>query len=161
MEPYGSLPHSQQPATFPLQNQLDPVHAPTSNLLKIHPIHASPSHFLNTHFNIILPSTPWSSKWLFPSGFPSTTLYTPLLSTIRATYSAHLILLDFITRTVFGEQYSSLSSSLCSFLHSPCHLVPLRPKYSPQHPILKYPQPTFFPQCKRPGVTPMQHIRVL
>jgi hypothetical protein len=25
----------------------------------------------------------------------------------------------------------------------PCYLVPLRPKYSPQHPILKHPQPTF------------------
>jgi hypothetical protein len=31
-----------------------------------------------------------------------------------------------------------------------CYLVPLRLKYSPQHPILKYPQPTFLPQCKRP-----------
>ena len=26
-----------------------------------------------------------------------------------------------------------------------CYLVPLRPKYSPQHPIPKHPQPTFFP----------------
>ena len=25
----------------------------------------------------------------------------------------------------------------------PYHLVPLRPKYSPQHPVLKHPQPTF------------------
>jgi hypothetical protein len=24
----------------------------------------------------------------------------------------------------------------------PCYLVPLRPKYSPHHPILKHPQPT-------------------
>ena len=32
---------------------------------------------------------------------------------------AHLILLDFITRTIFGELYRSLSSSLCNFLHSP------------------------------------------
>jgi len=28
------------------------------------------------------------------------------------------ILLDLITRTVLGKKYSSLSSSLCSFLHS-------------------------------------------
>jgi hypothetical protein len=31
----------------------------------------------------------------------------------------HLIILDFITRTILGEQYRSLSFSLCSFLHSP------------------------------------------
>ena len=37
---------------------------------------------------------------------------------IHATCSAHLILLDFITRTILGEQYRSLISSLCSFLHS-------------------------------------------
>ena len=41
----------------------------------------------------------------------------------------------------------------------PCHLVPLRPKYSPQHPILKHPQPMFFPQCERPSVTPIQSNR--
>ena len=41
-----------------------------------------------------------------------------------------------------GWGYRSLSSSLCSFLHSR-HLVPLRPKYSPQHPILRHPQPMF------------------
>jgi hypothetical protein len=33
--------------------------------------------------------------------------------------SAHLILLYFIMQLTFGEQYRSLSSSLCSLLHSP------------------------------------------
>jgi hypothetical protein len=37
---------------------------------------------------------------------------------IRATCPAHLILLDFITRTLVGEEYRSLSSSVWSFLHS-------------------------------------------
>jgi hypothetical protein len=48
--------------------------------------------------NITLPPTPRSSKWLFPSGLPTKTLYAPLLSHIRATCTAHLSLLYFITR---------------------------------------------------------------
>ena len=44
----------------------------------------------------------------------------------RACYMpAHLIFLDFTPRTIFGEQYRSLSSSLCSFLHSPVTSSPL------------------------------------
>ena len=53
------------------------------------------------------------------SGFPTKTLYTPLYTPIRATCPAHLILLDFITRTILGEKYKSFSSSLCNLLHSP------------------------------------------
>ena len=56
---------------------------------------------------------------LFPSGFPTKNLYTPLPFPIRATCSANLIPLDFITRKILGEEYRSLSSSLCSFLHFP------------------------------------------
>src|SRR5215475_10019759 len=56
---------------------------------------------------------------LFPSGFPTNTLCTPLSSAIRATCHAHLILLDLTTCTILGEEHRSFSSSLCNFLHSP------------------------------------------
>jgi len=59
------------------------------------------------------------SNGLFPSGFPTNTLCTPLSSTIRATCLAHLICLDFTTRKILGKESRSLSSSLCSFFHSP------------------------------------------
>jgi hypothetical protein len=39
---------------------------------------------------------------LFPSGFPTNNRYTPLLSPIRATNPAHLIILDFISYNYIG-----------------------------------------------------------
>ena len=47
------------------------------------------------------------------------TLYEPLLAPVHATCLASVILLYLITRTMFGEQYRSLNSSLCSLLHFP------------------------------------------
>jgi hypothetical protein len=51
--------------------------------------------------------------------FPTKTLHTSLLSPIRATCPTDLILIEFITRTILGEEYRSLRFLLCSFLHSP------------------------------------------
>jgi hypothetical protein len=35
-----------------------------------------------------------------------------------------------------------------------CYLVPHRPKYLPQHPILKHTQPMIVTQCERPSFAP-------
>jgi hypothetical protein len=40
------------------------------------------------------------------------------------------------------------SVQIIKLLILPTPLLPLRPKYSPQHPILKHPQPTFLPHCQ-------------
>ena len=101
MELKDLIPHSQVPATCPYPGPAEFSPYPHIPLPEI-------------HLNIILPSAYWVS-----SAFPSKTLYTPLLSPTRATCPSHLILLDFITRTMMGEEYRSLSSSLCSFLQSP------------------------------------------
>ena len=94
------------PTPVPILSQLDPVHSSTSNFLKI-------------HLNITLQLSLGLPSGLFPSGFPTKTLYTARPSPICATCPAHLIILDFIARTVLGEEYRLLSSSLFSFLHYP------------------------------------------
>ena len=82
-------------------------------------IQSVPSHRTSWRFILILvPIYAWVFQMVsFPQTPPPKTLYTPLFSHIRATYSAYLFLLDLIIRKVFGGEYRSLSSSLCSFLH--------------------------------------------
>ena len=127
------------PPPVPILSRLYPVHTPTSYFLKIH--------------IIFLPSMPGSPKWSLALTFPHQNHVYASPSPICATCLVHLILLNFITRKILGEQYRSFSSLLCGFLRS-CYLDPPRPKYSPQHPIPKHPQPAFLPQCERPVLHP-------
>ena len=106
MEAESSLPHSQVPATCPYPEPDQSSPCP-------HPISWKSILILFSHLRLGLPSG------LFPSDFPAKPLYMLLHSPTRAACPAHPILLDLITRTILGEQHRSLSSSLCSFLHSP------------------------------------------
>jgi hypothetical protein len=103
MEPEGSLPHLQVPTTcqYPEPAQSSPY--PTSHFQRSISI-------LSSHLHRGVPSG------LIQSGFPTKTLYTPLFS-LSALHAPSLIIVDFITRTILGEEYGSWSSSLESFRH--------------------------------------------
>ena len=102
MEPESSLPYSQVPATCSYSE----------------PAPSSPYPHIPLH-KYYFPSTPGFSHWYLSLRFPHQNPVHASPLPHSATFPAHLILLDFITRTILGEQYRSLSSSLCSFLHSP------------------------------------------
>ena len=127
MEHQGSLTHSQQSATYPYPepDQSSPC---------------SPSHFLKIQLNIMLPSTPGSSKWSLSLRFPTKPLYASL-STFYMPRPSHSSRFGQLNNIWWGVQIIKLL-----YLYFSRYFVPLRPKYSPQHPILKHPQPTFFPQ---------------
>ena len=127
-----------RPPPVSILGQPNPVHILTSNLLEIHP-------------NTIHPYMPRSPQWSLSLLFPQQDPIHPLSSPIRATCPAHLIFLNFITRTILDEEYKLFSSSLKLSPPFPRYLFPPRSKYSPQHHVLKHPQLPFLPPCQRPS----------
>jgi hypothetical protein len=78
-----------------------------------HPTSWRPILTLSSHLRLGLPSG------LFPSGFSHENPVHPSPLHHPSYMPAHLILLDFITRTIVDEKYRSWSSSLWSFLYTP------------------------------------------
>jgi len=99
MEPEGSLPSPQQPATgpYPEPDESSPQ-LPTVSLRSI----------------LSLPSV------LYLSGFPTKTLYAFIISPMRATWPVHLILLYLITLIIPDEapHYAVSSSPLIISKHN-------------------------------------------
>jgi len=143
MRPEGSLPHSQEPATspYPEPEQSNPC---------------LPSHFLENYFIITLPSTPWFSKFLYDSVFPTKTLFAPIFPYVPRFPPTRSSRFDHPNNIlIFGEEYRSLSSSLCSFLHSPVASSLLGPNILLST-LFSNTLSLSLPQCDRPSFTPIQ-----
>jgi hypothetical protein len=79
-------------------------------------------------------------------------LYAFLFSPIRATFPVNLVLLDLIILIILG-QVQFMKLLIMQFSVSSYHFIPLRSRYSPQHPLLKYPQSMCFSYVLNPYKT--------
>jgi hypothetical protein len=84
------------PRLVPIPSQMNPIHTP--NPISLRSIQSSSSHL-----RLGFPSG------LFPSSFPTKILYALLITPMRATWSAHIIL-DFITLKIFDKECKLRSS---------------------------------------------------
>ena len=110
------------------------------------PARCSPyPNFLKIHLNIILPSTPGSSKWTLSLMFlhQNSVRTSPLPHTCYMPLSSHSS--RFKHPNIIWWAVQIIKLVLMYFCPLPCYSAPLRPKCSTQHPILKHPQPTFLP----------------
>jgi hypothetical protein len=86
---------------------------------------------------------------LFPSGLTITFLYTPV--------HPHTCYMPCPSHSRFDHPNNMwwaaqiIKFPVMQFPPLPSHLVPLRPQYPPQHPVLEHPQPRFLPSSFMPA----------
>jgi hypothetical protein len=109
-------------------------------LSQINPVHITPSNFSKIYFNIILPPTSTYSYrslsfWLCRQN-PINIHLIPM----RASFPACLTLLDLI---YIWRRTQIMKLLITQFSLASCHVIPLRFKYSSQHPLFEHPQSMF------------------
>jgi hypothetical protein len=101
-------------------------------LSQINALHNTQSYLSKICFNIMSNLRFGLLSGPFPSGFPTNILYAFLVSPIRATCPAH--------SKYTWRRVQVMKLLIMQFSPTSCHFIPLRSKYSPQHPVLKHPQ---------------------
>jgi hypothetical protein len=118
----------------------------------MHAVHTFTPYFLKNHSNIIFPCTPNSSKCSSLQVFQLNALCISHLSHAcympRPSHSHWLVHPD---NTWWSVQFIKLFIMHSS--SSSRHFLWLRSKYTPQHPVLKYPQSMCFPYRARDQVS--------
>jgi len=94
------------------------------------PIHTPTFYFLKIHFNTILPSMIVLPNCLFPSGFPTKTICTPLVPPYALQTSPILLFSNSPTPKFLVKNIGHQASHYIVF-PLPYYLVPLNPKYFP------------------------------
>ena len=101
--------------------------------MPLHPTTWRSILILSFHLRLVLPSGS-----LFPTGLSTKTLYTTHLSPMRVTCTAHLIILDLITKKIFvrSTEYNAPRFVVFSILiinHSKIHCVAVWAVYTASH----------------------------
>jgi len=121
------------------------------------PIFHATARFTSVYnFNIIFPSTPTSSTWS-PS-FSSSNQKPPFPHTCYMPRLFHRLPFDHPIN-IWWKVVPIMNLFITPRFSSGLLLLPLRPKYLPQHPVSEHPRLAFLPYVKRPSFTPIQNDR--
>jgi hypothetical protein len=106
------------------------------------PVHNLPTYFCNININIILTSHIILQSGVFPSCFPTKTLYIFLFSPVNAPY---LYAFHSHSHKYYSVSSTNYEASHHAVFSSPLSLAPYKAQVSSPTLVLKHSQPVFFP----------------